>query len=94
MFNVTLSNYSPVVHFGQKHIALGIKVKFNRLFAPQMVFSRSGQISAAARKHHKKYCLPLPDFGKGSFTSRVPGEGREDGFSPKVKQPVSSYQKP
>ena len=28
----------------------------------------------------EKYCLPLPAFGKGAFTSRVL---REDGFLPK-----------
>ena len=38
----------------------------------------------------QKYRLPLPDFGKGSFTSRVLGE---DGFLPKITHPVSSYDK-
>ena len=50
--------------------------------------SRSGL--NLVRKHHEKYCLPLPDFGKGSFTSHVLGE---DGLLPKNTHPVSSYLK-
>jgi len=57
-------NYSPAEHFGQKHITFGIKMRPNRLFAPQMVFSRSGQTWPLRENTIKNTASPFPILGR------------------------------